>query len=196
MAGSNILDIPLEPLNESVLNLAPIATPCRYRLIDCERLTAHGRLHIVEFSAFPTVAYSAISYVWRGNPFDSTKDEDFGNFGVKGAEDGDPIGINVLRHVCVASLLQNAKYVWLDRLCIMQTSREDKGWQISRMFQIYKSCKLCIILPGGIRGLTHLDEGTTWLHRGWTLQEVMAPPSAFVLFAWPQYFPYTSVLCF
>ncbi|OCH87346.1 hypothetical protein OBBRIDRAFT_889859 [Obba rivulosa] len=184
MAGSTVLSTHLDSLTNSILDLTQIATPCRYRLVDCEQLIIYNNLRILEFFEFPAVPYTTISYVWHGNPFDDTKDEDLGAFTVKGAEDGDRIGIHVLRHMCRASLVQEAKFMWLDRLCIMQTTREDKGWQMSQMFRIYKSCKACIILPSGIRGLAHLDEGTTWLHRGWTLQEVMAPPRAFVLFAW------------
>ncbi|EMD32745.1 hypothetical protein CERSUDRAFT_57927, partial [Gelatoporia subvermispora B] len=186
MTESVILNLPLAALAGEVLDLTPDATACRYRLIDCEQLINHDSLRILELPEFPTRSYAAVSYVWRGNSSNNTQEaKDFGTFSVAGAEDGDPIGINVVRHICKASLVQGVGFAWLDRLCIIQTSQEDKGWQISQMFQIYKSCKTCIILPSGIRSLAHLEEETTWIHRGWTLQEAMAPPCAFVLFTWP-----------
>ncbi|KAF9262744.1 hypothetical protein L218DRAFT_944998 [Marasmius fiardii PR-910] len=50
------------------------------------------------------------------------------------------------------------------------------------MYKIYESSMVCVILPGGIRRLVNLSEGTDWIHRGWTLQEALAPKKAMVLF--------------
>ncbi|EMD36099.1 hypothetical protein CERSUDRAFT_124600 [Gelatoporia subvermispora B] len=184
MAGITIYDGPCDYLVSKVLDLSPIATPCRYRLIDCEYIVKEHVLRIQEFKEFPSFQYSAISYIWRGNPPDPSVPNEGGTFMVKGAEDGDPISIDVLYHACTAALQHGASYIWLDRLCIMQTSREDKGWQIRHMFQVYKSCNPCIILPGGICRLVGLEERTSWIHRGWTLQEILAPASSLVLLAW------------
>ncbi|OCH90785.1 hypothetical protein OBBRIDRAFT_792986 [Obba rivulosa] len=184
MEALNVYDAPLDSLVNSIVDLTHIANPCRYCLIDCVQVVQYHTLRIEEFEDFPPVRYSAISYIWRGNPPDPSVLDVHGTFMVKGAEDGDPISIDVLYHACTASLQQQATHLWLDRLCIMQTNRDDKAWQIRRMFQIYKSCNPCIILPGGIRRLVKLEERTSWIHRGWTLQEVLAPQLALVLFAW------------
>ncbi|KAI0742910.1 hypothetical protein C8Q80DRAFT_1191421 [Daedaleopsis nitida] len=165
-----------------VLSISEKATPCRIRLVDCEALVEHGLLKIVEFSEFPTVPYSAISYPWLGVAIDATVSVT--SFSVEGAEHADPVGIDVLTHACTASLMRGCPYLWLDRLCIIQNNREDKNWQIQHMYQVYKSCRLCVVLAGGIRRLVRLDEPNPWIHRSWTLQEVLAPPEAVVLFAW------------
>ncbi|KAK7462667.1 hypothetical protein VKT23_007254 [Stygiomarasmius scandens] len=167
-----------------VLNIAPLATTNRFRLIDCSRYIREKTLSVHEFSDFPVVSsYSAISYVWQGNAVDETTN--IGpRFCVAGAEDGDPIGVDVLSHACTAALREGAEYVWLDRLCIIQTCKEDKRWQIERMFDIYKRCKLCLVLPGGIQRLVGLEEHTTWINRGWTLQETLAPPRVEVIYLW------------
>lgn len=111
-------------------------------------------------------------------------EEEYGSFAVKGAEEADLIGIDVLNHACTASIQQKVNYIWLDRLCILQTNRDDKAWQISHMYQISKNCDPCLILPGGVRRLVSLDEETAWIHRAWTLQEATAPDTAKVLFSW------------
>jgi hypothetical protein len=80
--------------------------------------------------------------------------------------------------------LRKARYLCLDRLCIIQTSKQDKRWQIVHMFNLYRHCTQCLVLPGGIQRLVPLDEETSWVHRAWTLQEALAPVAAFVLFAW------------
>ncbi|KAI0698208.1 hypothetical protein C8T65DRAFT_710235 [Cerioporus squamosus] len=141
-----------------------------------------GVFRLLEFTEFPTVPYSAISYPWRGVPGDPVSVAP--GFSVEGAEDADPVGVDVLRHACIASLIRGCPYLWLDRLCVMQTNRADRNWQIRHMYRVYKSCALCIVVPGGIQRLVRLDEETSWIHRSWTLQEALAPPSVIVLFAW------------
>lgn len=180
--GKIVYSVALEILVKEArpLDLTSTATPQRYRLLNCRKFTEHKILQIEEFSTFPSFPYSAISYVWRGNPVHGQHR----SFGVQGAEDADPITIEVLEDACAASLQLGPEFIWLDRLCIMQTSREDKSWQISRMNQVYSSCAQCIILPGGLGRLMYLHEETAWIHRAWTLQEALAPANAMVLFAW------------
>ncbi|KAK7691458.1 hypothetical protein QCA50_004857 [Cerrena zonata] len=116
-----------EPLNTNEDHDAPLdimknATPQRYRLIDCLQLTKHQILSICEFTHFPHVRYSAVSYVWRGNAV--PEGYKAAEFSVLGAEEADPIGIEVLNDTCMAALAKGATHVWIDRLCIMQTSKE------------------------------------------------------------------------
>ncbi|KIJ30314.1 hypothetical protein M422DRAFT_234885 [Sphaerobolus stellatus SS14] len=180
---ATIIKIPLENLKMEVpIDVGSSSTPCRYRLVDCISYIDKGNLHIIESSNFPAMAYSAISYVWRGNPADPTKVGPA--FMVQGAPDADPISVNVLKNACHLSIQRGINYLWLDRLCILQDNSEDKKWQIKEMYRMYLSCELCIILPGGVQRLVRLDEETAWIHRGWTLQEALAPKEVVVLFAW------------
>lgn len=181
----------LADLRDTVLDLSSSATPCRYRLMDCGAFRHKTQLALFEYTDFPTVPYTAISYTWRGNEINTTDPsnpnywkDDLGSFQVKGSEDGDPISLDVLLHACTLSLQKSIRFLWLDRLCIMQTSKPDKIWQIRRMYDIYKSCALCCILPGGIRRLVRVEEETSWIHRGWTLQEALVPKTSIVIFAW------------
>ncbi|KAI3603099.1 ankyrin repeat-containing protein [Moniliophthora roreri] len=166
-------DLPLEIMKN--------ATPARCRLVDCAQLIT-GILCIQEFVHFPLVPYATISYVWRGNSVSNSYRA--AEFSVAGAEEADPIGVDVLHDACTAALASGASYLWIDRLCIMQTNKVDKDWQIREMYYMYRSCITCIVLPGGLRRLVPLDEETGWIHRGWTLQEALAPPVVVVLFAW------------
>lgn len=164
------------------VDVTPHATSKRYRLLDCRLFVSNNILQICEFANFPHVEYSAISYVWRGNVPDPGSTSP--TFSVLGAEAADPISVEVLMHACTASLSRGVPYLWIDRLCILQTSREDKQWQIGQMFRMYQSCRMCIVIPGGVQLLVRLDQETSWIHRGWTLQEVLAPRNTVVLFAW------------
>ncbi|KIJ34485.1 hypothetical protein M422DRAFT_182064, partial [Sphaerobolus stellatus SS14] len=183
-----ILEVHLKSLADSVhlpvLDITPSATACHFRLVDCARYVHHRTLSICELTEFPPSCYSyaAISYVWKGNSVDESTVGS--RFIVAGAEDGDPIGVEALLHACTAALREDIPYIWLDRLCIMQTDSNDKAWQIERMFAIYQGSTLCLVLPGGIQRLIRLDETTTWITRGWTLQEALAPPRVEVIYSW------------
>ncbi len=157
------------------------ATPRRIRLVDCQALAERGVLRVVEFTDFPRIPYSAISYPWRGFGSELT----FGpTFTVEGAEQASPVAINVLKQASIASLIKGCRYLWMDRLCIIQTNRADRDWHIRYMCRIFKSCSVCLVLPGGMDRLVCLDEETPWIHRSWTLLEAVAQHSVFVLFAW------------
>jgi len=156
----------------------------RFRLIDCEAFTEAETLSIVECDALEHVAYSAISYVWRSNTVTSN-DNLSDSFSVLVSDDdtpGAPISIDVLRAACRAALPVSS-YIWLDQLCILQKSKEDRSWQISHMHEIYQKCRRCIIMPAGLQRLARLDEETNWILRAWTLQEALCSV-AYCLFEW------------
>ncbi|KAF7354719.1 HET domain-containing protein [Mycena sanguinolenta] len=192
VSWQEIYSSPIDALRNSLLDLSLHATPCRYRFFDCKAFVEQNKLIIYESGDLSDAPYTTISYTWRGN--DTNLDDPssplywkdiLGTFRVKGGEDGDPISLDVLFHVCILSLRHaTSRFVWLDRLCIMQTSKPDKHWQISKMNSIYQSCEMCCILPGGIRRLVRLEEETSWIHRGWTLQEAIVPKYTTVLYAW------------
>ena len=193
-------EIPLSSISASVpLDISPAASPGHFRFLGCRALVDESVIRVVTLltTDLSTISYSAISYPWRGNPADDVLAS---SFSVKGAESGDPISLAVLRSACIASLSNDgardevgarpnpklcvAPYLWLDRLCILQSSKQDKTWQIKYMFSLYKNCTQCLVLPGGLRRLVALDETTAWIQRAWTLQEALAPRASFVLFAW------------
>ena len=80
----------------------------------------------------------------------------------------------------------NTSYLWLDRGCIIQSSKEDRSWQMQHMGRIYKNCSTYLVLPGGLGRLVGLAEETAWIHRSWTLQEALSPRTTKCLFRWEQ----------
>ncbi|KAL6303029.1 hypothetical protein BKA93DRAFT_826917 [Sparassis latifolia] len=86
---------------------------------------------------------------------------------VHGAEDGDPVGIEALMRACMEAQTQKTQNIWFDCLCMMQTSKDDKAFQIKNIYSIYWSCTACIVMPGGMRRL-----------------EVIAPKMSLVVFSW------------
>lgn len=128
--------------------------------------------HLVsDFTLIPS--YVAISYPWRDLQLPVGTYAP--SFSVEGASSADPISIDVVRTACLACRAYGSEFLWLDRLCILQASKEDKSWQIQHMFQIYKHCNVCLVFPGGLVRLASFDDSTTWIDRAWTLQEAAAP---------------------
>ncbi|KAF7376343.1 HET-domain-containing protein [Mycena sanguinolenta] len=177
--------LPIPAISNATVDITSTATPLRYRFVDCSSLVHEHTLRVVEYDNLSDLPYATTSYIWRGitGPPPSSMAR-FGTFSVAGATDGDPISLDVLLHVARACLFDNIPLVWLDRLCIMQTNKEDKSWQIQKMYNIYASCGKCYILPGGTRRLASLEEPTMWIHRGWTLQEAVAPKKCSVVIQW------------
>jgi hypothetical protein len=118
------------------------------------------------------VSYSAISYVWKGVGGDHRS----ATFAVAGAEDGDPISLDVLHTLCMAARKGGADHIWLDRICIAQKSGEDKAWQIQHMAAIFKiACRVWWFQAGS-------ENWSNWINRSWTLQEALLPKSTKCVF--------------
>ncbi|KAJ6466318.1 hypothetical protein C8R45DRAFT_485570 [Mycena sanguinolenta] len=125
--------------------------------------------------------YTVVSYVWFGLKAEPPELEQDGSFSVFcGAhndgtprENGGPISLKVLEYACRWASESSSSDLWLDRLCIMQTSKTDKAWQISRMYDIYESSEQCVVLPGGLQRLASMSDQTEWADRAWTYQEAI-----------------------
>lgn len=182
MTQSIVLEIPVSTLKGSVVEFDSRAKPENYRLLDANAFVNEDNLRIFELTEFPKERYATISYPWRSVPISTEPPK--GTFIVKGTEKGSPLGIGVLETACRAALKFECKFIWIDRLCILQTDDKDKDWQIKVMHSIYKYSDPCLIFLGGPTRLVTLGEETTWIQRAWTLQEAVAPRSAKCLFSW------------
>ncbi|ROW07667.1 hypothetical protein VMCG_03361 [Cytospora schulzeri] len=170
-----VCEVPHLELPGSIVSLNSV--PQRFRFLDGDTFLDENMLRIVEYSAMSLsdIQYAAVSYPWRDLQMPPNDTPPEGSFGVEGAKHADPISIDVLRTVCLAARIYGVSLVWIDRLCILQNNRDDKNWQIQRMFEVYASCSVCLVVPGGLVRLAGLAETTTWADRAWTLQEAVAP---------------------
>ncbi|KPM39815.1 hypothetical protein AK830_g6720 [Neonectria ditissima] len=178
--GTCILEVPFATVTVTPVSIAN-AAKYKYRLLDCRAFAERKSLRILEFEDLPEHKYGTISYVWRGL---QPKDDSPPIIAIDGTKGNGKASVDLLRLACVALLRLGCDLVWLDGLCIIQGDKDDKDWQMQRMYGIYKKCKTCLVIPGGLLRLTELTEETTWIHRAWTLQEAIAPSSAECLFAW------------
>ena len=183
LGGEAIIEVPLDKLRVEPFDITSCAKLHRYRFIDTAAFANKNLLRVIEYAELPE-RFSTISYVWRGNPLLEGQQPPLGSFGVVGAENADPVSIDVVKSACYAALHYDQLLIWLDKVCIAQAIKEDKNWQIQVMGNLYKRADPCIILPGGLSRLLPLEEPTSWVGRAWTLQEALLPQSAKVLFKW------------
>ncbi|KAL0564945.1 hypothetical protein V5O48_017087 [Marasmius crinis-equi] len=175
-----VYSIPLDALHNTTVDLTPHLTENHYRFIDTDAFTHNRTLTICETSTLPDL-YTTISYVWFGLVAEPSQLEQEGSFrvfcGLRGdgtpREDGGPISLKVLEHACQWASNSSSSYLWLDRICILQTSKRDKAWQISQMYDIYAGSEQSIVLPGGLQRLASVFDEASWADRAWTYQEAI-----------------------
>lgn len=73
------------------------------------------------------------------------------------------------------------KWIWVDTCCIDKTSSADLSESINSMYKWYRSAGGCYVylsdLPGPQPSSLESLPKCRWLTRGWTLQELIAPPN-------------------
>ncbi|KAH6638471.1 hypothetical protein C7974DRAFT_451867 [Boeremia exigua] len=190
MSYVRIAKVELKKLAEQDFAYRDGTRPGRFRFLDCKRYIDEQLVCIQEFTGLPKSQYAATSYVWRGLKAQQ-KYACAVPFSAKGAEDADPMSFSLLHtapvahRLCCCTALQMPLAMARSPVHHPDQPRRYKTWQISNMFDVYQQCKVCLVLPGGLAGLARLTEETPWIHRAWTLQESLAPPSVQVLYEWP-----------
>lgn len=151
--------------------------------------------------ADPNDQYVALSYVWGDSTNGQARTGNIELLQVKGAL-LEPSVPKTIRHVIQLLDLIDERYLWIDRLCILQDDDASKTKHINNMASIYSNAHMALVAAvgqgadDGLRGiqgitepcedkkfdtkptahqLTRLSEitATKWYARGWTFQEVV-----------------------
>ena len=84
---------------------------------------------------------------------------------------------------CRQAVLDDFQWVWIDSCCIDKTSSAELSEAINSMFRWYRESKVCYAYLSDAPTITgsEWNDYTTfrdsqWFTRGWTLQELLAPP--------------------
>jgi hypothetical protein len=76
------------------------------------------------------------------------------------------------------------EYLWLDLLCIDQTSAGDKRLQIKNMGTIYQRAEVVLVMFGGVSAVQGMGSCAYWIDRAWTLQEAILCSKTYGLVRW------------
>ena len=93
-----------------------------------------------------------------------------------------------IREFCILVERYGHKWGWADMCCIDKTSSTELSEAITAMYRYYSLADICYVYlrdvptasPGDLRAPDSAFRKSRWHKRGWTLQELIAPP--FVVF--------------
>lgn len=81
---------------------------------------------------------------------------------------------------CAQALSDGLEYVWIDTCCIDKSSSAELSEAINSMFGWYENAEVCYIFLSDMQSVfieSAEFQNSRWFTRGWTLQELLAPPS-------------------
>ncbi|THU97861.1 HET-domain-containing protein [Dendrothele bispora CBS 962.96] len=85
-------------------------------------------------------------------------------------------GYNKIRAACQQALKDGLRYIWIDTCCIDKGDHDDVVRNIKSMYAYYQNAEVCYTYLADVDGFPSSSfENSKWFHRGWTLQELLAP---------------------
>ncbi|KAK8078737.1 hypothetical protein PG994_002544 [Apiospora phragmitis] len=137
-------------------------------------------VYTMEVANFPRQElpiYAILSHTWA-------KDEEELTFGELGAGKHtwqQKAGGNKVKRFCELMKQRGIQYTWVDTCCIDQSSSAEASEAINSMFRIYREAAICVAYLQDIAvsewsNDTEMLSKSRWFTRGWTLQELIAPP--------------------
>jgi len=92
-------------------------------------------------------------------------------------------GYEKIKQCCQMAAQYGFEYAWVDTCCIDKTSSAELSEAINSMYRWYRFAEVCYVyledVPSGLEqaALEEKIRKSRWFTRGWTLQELIAPPS-------------------
>jgi hypothetical protein len=90
-------------------------------------------------------------------------------------------------------------YVWVDTCCINKESSAELSEAINSMFNWYTRADICVAILSDVTVLDVDPKGefgkSRWFTRGWTLQELLAPPEVAFYNQKDEFIGYRSAIC-
>ncbi|KAM5544048.1 hypothetical protein V8D89_002234 [Ganoderma adspersum] len=131
--------------------------------------------------------YAILSHVW-----DKHEDsfQDIQALRARCAEDGTnprDLASEKVRNFCILAERDGYKWGWDDTCCVDKTSSSDLSEAITAMYRYYSLADVCYAYLSDVPTNCDLDapdsafRKSRWHQRGWTLQELIAPPLVILL---------------
>ncbi|UKZ79887.1 hypothetical protein TrVFT333_007650 [Trichoderma virens FT-333] len=141
------------------------------------RLINTQTLDLEEFFDIYVPEYAILSHTWADGEISLQEWADRKNRRFKP-------GYQKIIWTCEEATRDNLQYVWVDTNCIDKTSSAELSEAINSMFKWYRRARICYAY---LEDVPHMsvpeceDQGSAfrtakWFTRGWTLQELIAPP--------------------
>ncbi|KAL0938093.1 HET domain-containing protein [Colletotrichum truncatum] len=123
------------------------------------------------FGSFIPEKYAILSHMWEDG---EASFQDFGNIKAKATKPG----WAKIKQTCSLARQQGFSYVWIDTCCIDKTNSAELTEAINSMFNWYARSTVCYAFLSDISAKDEKRDlrESRWFTRGWTLQELIAPP--------------------
>jgi len=146
------------------------------------RLLNVATRRLEEFVGSHIPLYAILSHTWEPDELTFKHLDDAGRL---------PHGLenDKINGCCAQALMHKLEYVWIDTICIDKSSSAELSEAINSMYTWYRNAYVCYVFladvaAGGEPTMTQLREQhpdpdffrSRWFRRGWTLQELIAPP--------------------
>jgi hypothetical protein len=133
----------------------------------------NGQFNLTLFDESKTrPPYAILSHTW--GPVDSEVTFDDIERGIG----HDKEGYQKLEFCAEQARLQNLEYFWVDTCCIDKRSSPELEFAIASMFIWYQRADACYVYLWDVKNKDRKSafSQSRWFTRGWTLQELLAPP--------------------
>jgi hypothetical protein len=145
------------------------------------RLLNARTFQLREFFELEVQPYAIISHRWGDNDL-TFRDVESQTWLEK--INGDTPSSKKIKGCCRQALKDELEWVWIDTCCINKLSSEELSMSINSMYQWYQKAAVCyvhmsdVVASGPMPPRTNKEEfcKSKWFTRGWTLQELIAPP--------------------
>lgn len=146
------------------------------------RYDENGKLTIKHFSEGHVPPYAILSHTWGADEEEVTFADITNGDGLGKA------GYEKIRFCGTQAQHDNLQYFWVDSCCIDTTHERERSDAIRSMFRWYQAAAKCYVYLSDVRTRKRkfgTAAGSTWeatfrnsrwFTRGWTLQELLAPP--------------------
>lgn len=122
---------------------------------------------ICQFPANRIPPYAILSHTW------DDIESSFQDVSKSGIVEGSKID-----RCCVQGVLDGWQYVWIDTCCINKETSAELSEAIHSMFNWYKNSTICYVFLEDVCYRNKRDFSIArWFEGGWTLQELLVPPS-------------------
>ncbi|KAI3012708.1 hypothetical protein CBS147346_449 [Aspergillus niger] len=138
------------------------------RLLSARRpATGNLNIELEEFPDVPSEQYAILSHTWEREEV-SLNDLNSGL-----AENKQ--GFQKIKNCCAKALDDGFRYTWIDTCCIDKTSSAELSEAINSMYRWYQESSICYVYLADVQSRCDISS-SRWFTRGWTLQELIAPP--------------------
>ena len=139
------------------------------------RLIHTTRLELCQFFDSNVPEYAILSHCW------SDDEVTFQEFESRNNRVG--CGFQKITDCCGLARKRNIEWAWIDTICIDKTSSTELSEAINSMFRWYERAAICFAFLSDTEMRQNGAElsACRWFTRGWTLQELLAPPKVIFL---------------